>query len=135
MNYKISTEPGARLRIDKWLWAARFFKTRSLAADAVEKGRVKIGGAIVKPAKEVRVGDRVDVTIESVVWQVDVVGVCDVRGPASVAQTLYAETEAGREKRLAELDRRRRFREPAAELQGRPTKRDRRVIDRFSNGS
>ncbi|AJX32396.1 MULTISPECIES: RNA-binding S4 domain-containing protein [pseudomallei group] len=135
MNFKISTEPGARLRIDKWLWAARFFKTRSLAADAVEKGRVKIGGAAVKPAKEVRVGDRVDVTIESVVWQVDVVGVCDVRGPASVAQTLYAETEAGREKRLAELDRRRRFREPAAELQGRPTKRDRRVIDRFSNGS
>ncbi|AIO64901.1 RNA-binding S4 domain-containing protein [Burkholderia oklahomensis] len=135
MNFKISTEPGARLRIDKWLWAARFFKTRSLAADAVEKGRVKIGGAAVKPAKEVRVGDRVDVTIESVVWQVDVVGVCDVRGPASVAQMLYAETEAGREKRLAELDRRRRFREPAAELQGRPTKRDRRVIDRFSNGS
>ncbi|KVD75802.1 RNA-binding protein [Burkholderia sp. ABCPW 14] len=135
MNFKISTEPGARLRIDKWLWAARFFKTRSLAADAVEKGRVKIGGVAVKPAKEVRVGDRVDVTIERVVWQVDVVGVCDVRGPASVAQTLYAETEAGREQRLAELDRRRRFREPAAELQGRPTKRDRRVIDRFSNGS
>ncbi|MDN7671649.1 RNA-binding S4 domain-containing protein [Burkholderia oklahomensis] len=135
MNFKISTEPGARLRIDKWLWAARFFKTRSLAADAVEKGRVKIGGAAVKPAKEVRVGDRVDVTIESVVWQIDVIGVCDVRGPASVAQTLYAETEAGREKRLAELDRRRRFREPAAELQGRPTKRDRRVIDRFSNRS
>ncbi|AOJ67799.1 MULTISPECIES: RNA-binding S4 domain-containing protein [Burkholderia] len=133
MNFKISTEPGARLRIDKWLWAARFFKTRSLAADAVEKGRVRIGGAAVKPAKEVRVGDRVDVTIEGVVWEVDVLGVCDVRGPASVAQTLYAETEAGREKRLAELERRRHFREPAAQLHGRPTKRDRRVIDRFSN--
>lgn len=103
MNFKISTEPGARLRIDKWLWAARFFKTRSLAADAVEKGRVRIGGAAVKPAKEVRVGDRVDVTIERVVWEIDVLGVCDVRGPASVAQTLYAETEAGRAKRLAEL--------------------------------
>ncbi|KWZ42088.1 RNA-binding protein [Burkholderia savannae] len=133
MNFKISTEPGARLRIDKWLWAARFFKTRSLAANAVEKGRVRIGGAAVKPAKEVRVGDRVDVTIEGVVWEVDVLGVCDVRGPASVAQTLYAETEAGREKRLAELERRRHFREPAAQLHGRPTKRDRRVIDRFSN--
>ncbi|CAJ8732275.1 heat shock protein 15 [Burkholderia pseudomallei] len=129
MNFKISTEPGARLRIDKWLWAARFFKTRSLAADAVEKGRVRIGGAAVKPAKEVRVGDRVDVTIERVVWEID------VRGPASVAQTLYAETEAGRAKRLAELERRRHFREPSAELHGRPTKRDRRIIDRFSNGS
>ncbi|RKO01543.1 RNA-binding S4 domain-containing protein [Burkholderia mallei] len=135
MNFKISTEPGARLRIDKWLWAARFFKTRSLAADAVEKGRVRIGGAAVKPAKEVRVGDRVDVTIERVVWEIDVLGVCDVRGPASVAQTLYAETEAGRAKRLAELERRRHFREPSAELPGRPTKRDRRIIDRFSNGS
>lgn len=135
MNFKISTEPGARLRIDKWLWAARFFKTRSLAADAVEKGRVRIGGAAVKPAKEVRVGDRVDVTIERVVWEIDVLGVCDVRGPASVAQTLYAETEAGRAKRLAELERRRHFREPSAELHGRPTKWDRRIIDRFSNGS
>ncbi len=135
MNFKISTEPGARLRIDKWLWAARFFKTRSLAADAVEKGRVRIGGEAVKPAKEVRVGSRVDVTIERVVWEIDVLGVCDVRGPASVAQTLYAETEAGRAKRLAELERRRHFREPSAELHGRPTKRDRRIIDRFSNGS
>ncbi|KVE29878.1 RNA-binding protein [Burkholderia singularis] len=135
MNFKISTEPGARLRIDKWLWAARFFKTRSLAADAVDKGRVKIGGLPVKPAKEVRIGDRVDVTIESVVWQVDVLGVCDVRGPASVAQLLYAETDAGREKRLAELDRRRHFREPAAELHGRPTKRDRRIIDKLSSES
>ncbi|AOK28822.1 MULTISPECIES: RNA-binding S4 domain-containing protein [Burkholderia] len=135
MNFKISTEPGARLRIDKWLWAARFFKTRSLAADAVDKGRVKIGGLPVKPAKEVRIGDRVDVTIESVVWQVDVLGVCDVRGPASVAQSLYAETDAGREKRLAELDRRRHFREPAAELHGRPTKRDRRIIDKLSSES
>ncbi|SMG00844.1 RNA-binding S4 domain-containing protein [Burkholderia singularis] len=135
MNFKISTEPGARLRIDKWLWAARFFKTRSLAADAVDKGRVKIGGLPVKPAKEVRVGDRVDVTIESVIWQVDVLGVCDVRGPASVAQSLYAETDAGREKRLAELDRRRHFREPAAELHGRPTKRDRRIIDKLSSES
>jgi ribosome-associated heat shock protein Hsp15 len=134
MKDKISTEPGARLRIDKWLWAARFFKTRSLAADAVDKGRVRIGGAPVKPAKDVRVGDEVEIAIESVVWQIEVVGVCDVRGPASVAQTLYAETEAGRAKRLAEQERRRTFREPSAGLQGRPTKRDRRVIDKFSGG-
>lgn len=132
MNYKISTEPGARLRIDKWLWAARFFKTRSLASDAVEKGRVKIGGANVKPSKDVRVGDIVEIDIERIVWQVEVLGVCDVRGPATVAQTLYAETEEGRAQRMAEAERRRTFREPAAGLQGRPTKRDRRVIDKLA---
>ncbi|SAL68615.1 heat shock protein 15 [Caballeronia peredens] len=132
MNYKISTEPGARLRIDKWLWAARFFKTRSLASDAVEKGRVKIGGANVKPSKDVRVGDIVEIDIERIVWQVEVLGVCDVRGPASVAQTLYAETEEGRTKRAAEAERRKTFREPAAGMQGRPTKRDRRVIDKLA---
>lgn len=134
MNYKISTEPGARLRIDKWLWAARFFKTRSLAADAVEKGRVRIGGATVKPAKEVRVGDLVEIDIERIVWQVEVLGVCDVRGPASVAQTLYAETEEGRQKRQQENERRKTYREPAANMHGRPTKRDRRVIDKISSG-
>ncbi|MEC5407757.1 RNA-binding S4 domain-containing protein [Paraburkholderia sp. MPAMCS5] len=134
MNYRISTEPGAKLRIDKWLWAARFFKTRSLAADAVEKGRVRIGGASVKPAKEVRVGDLVEVEIETFVWQVQVLGVCDVRGPASVAQTLYAETDRSREKRQVEQERRKTYREPAAALHGRPTKRDRRTIDRFSGG-
>jgi ribosome-associated heat shock protein Hsp15 len=134
MNYRISTEPGARLRIDKWLWAARFFKTRSLAADAVEKGRVRIGGATVKPAKDVRVGDLVEVEIERIVWEVHVLGVCDVRGPAAVAQTLYAETPESRAKRAAEAERRRTFREPAAALHGRPTKRDRRVIDKLSGG-
>ena len=132
MNYKISTEPGARLRIDKWLWAARFFKTRSLATDAVEKGRVRIGGASVKPAKDVRVGDLVEIEIERIVWQIQVLGVCDVRGPASVAQTLYVETEQGKQKRQQENERRKTYREPAAELHGRPTKRDRRVIDKFS---
>ncbi|CAG4887212.1 RNA-binding S4 domain-containing protein [Paraburkholderia saeva] len=134
MNYRIDTEPGARLRIDKWLWAARFFKTRSLAADAVEKGRVRIGGATVKPSKDVRMGDSVEIQIEQIVWQLEVLGICDVRGPASVAQTLYAETSEGREKRLAEQDRRRTYREPAASMHGRPTKRDRRVIDKLSGG-
>ncbi|HTH59173.1 MAG TPA: RNA-binding S4 domain-containing protein [Paraburkholderia sp.] len=132
MHYKISTEPSAKLRIDKWLWAARFFKTRSLAADAVAKGRVRIGGEPVKASKEVRVGDLVEIDIERVIWQVAVLGVCDVRGPASVAQTLYAETDDGRKRRLAELERRKNFREPAAALHGRPTKRDRRIIDKLS---
>ena len=103
MNYRISTEPGARLRIDKWLWAARFFKTRSLAADAVDKAHVRIGGAAVKPAKEVRVGDLVEIEIERIVWQV-------------------------------EQERRKTYREPAAALHGRPTKRDRRTIDKLSGG-
>ena len=132
MNCQISTDPGARLRIDKWLWAARFFKTRSLASDAVEKGRVRIGGANVKPSKDVRVGDLVEIEIEHVLWQVDVVGICEVRGPATVAQTLYKETVSGREKRVAESERRKTYREPAAALQGRPTKRDRRIIDKLS---
>lgn len=132
MNYNVSTEPSAKLRIDKWLWAARFFKTRSLAAEAVAKGRVLIGGEPVKASKEVRVGDLVEIDIERVIWQVAVLGVCDVRGPASVAQTLYAETDDGRKRRIAELERRKHFREPAAALHGRPTKRDRRVIDKFS---
>jgi ribosome-associated heat shock protein Hsp15 len=134
MNYRISTEPGARLRIDKWLWAVRFFKTRSLAADAVEKGRVRIGGATVKPARDVRVGDLVEVENDGLVWQVEVLGVCDVRGPASVAQTLYAETAESMARRQQEIERRRTFREPAAALHGRPTKRDRRIIDKLSGG-
>lgn len=134
MNYKISTEPGARLRIDKWLWAARFFKTRSLAADAVEKGRVRIAGATVKPAKDVRVGDLVEIEIDRIVWEVRVMGVCEVRGPAAVAHTLYEETPASRAKREAEAERRKTYREPSAALHGRPTKRDRRVIDKLSGG-
>ncbi|QIE22478.1 Heat shock protein 15 [Caballeronia sp. SBC1] len=132
MNYQISTDSSARLRIDKWLWAARFFKTRSLASDAVEKGRVRIGGANVKPSKDVRVGDLVEIEIEHVLWQVNVLGICEVRGPAPIAQTLYAETDTGREKRVAESERRKTYREPAAALQGRPTKRDRRIIDKLS---
>jgi ribosome-associated heat shock protein Hsp15 len=134
MNYTISTDPGARTRIDKWLWAARFFKTRSLAADAVEKGRVRIGGAAVKPAKDVRVGDLVTIEIERVVWEVRVLGICEVRGPASVAQTLYAETPESQAKRAAQAEQRRTHPEPAAELHGRPTKRDRRIIDKLSGG-
>ncbi|CAM2194303.1 RNA-binding S4 domain-containing protein [Paraburkholderia sp. A1RI_3L] len=134
MKDKISTDPSARTRVDKWLWAARFFKTRSLAADAVAKGRVRIDGAPVKASKDVRVGDLIDIDIERVVWQVEVRGICDVRGPASVAQTLYAETDDGRARRMQELERRKTFREPAAALHGRPTKRDRRTIDKLSGG-
>jgi ribosome-associated heat shock protein Hsp15 len=134
MQYPISTEADARLRIDKWLWAARFFKTRSLAAEAIGKSRVRVNGDTVKTAKEVRVGDRVTIEIERLRWEVEVRGICEVRGPASVAQTLYAETADSAKARSTELERRKNFFEPAAERQGRPTKRERRVIDRFSGG-
>jgi ribosome-associated heat shock protein Hsp15 len=82
----------------------------------------------------VRVGDLVEIEIERIVWQVEVLGVCDVRGPASVAQTLYAETEESKVKRQVEQERRKTYREPAAALHGRPTKRDRRTIDKLSGG-
>ena len=90
--------------------------------------------AAVTPAKDVRVGDLVVVEIERVVWEVRVLGVCEDRGPASVAHTLYAETPDSQTKRAAEAERRRTYREPAAALQGRPTKRDRRIIDKLSGG-
>lgn len=133
MKYPVSVDAGARVRIDKWLWAARFFKTRSQAADAVDKGRVRINGQTVKPAKEVAVGDMVRIEIDRLAREVAVRGVADVRGPATVAQTLYSETEASVAQRTAELERRRLYREPGAVLQGRPTKRDRRLIGKISN--
>ena len=134
MDYRISTDEGARLRIDKWLWAARFFKTRSLAADAVLKGRVRLAGEPIKPSKEIRMGDVLVIEIERLFWNVEVKGLCEVRGPATVAQGLYEETAESRQKRELERLRRKTYREPAATLQGRPTKRDRRIIDKFSGG-
>jgi ribosome-associated heat shock protein Hsp15 len=133
LDYRISTADDARLRIDKWLWAARFFKTRSLAADAVLKARVRLAGEPTKPSKEIRVGDVLIIEIERLLWHVEVKGLCEVRGPASVAQTLYEETAESRKQRELERLRRKTYREPAATLHGRPTKRDRRVIDKFSN--
>ncbi|MGI4860294.1 MAG: RNA-binding S4 domain-containing protein [Janthinobacterium lividum] len=123
-----------RVRIDKWVWAARFFKTRSLSAQAVEKGRVRVGpdgGDTVKASRDVRVGEVVTIEIEQTVWEVEVLGISDVRGSAPIARMLYAETETGRVRREAEGARRRLFREPGAERDGRPTKRERRTIDRF----
>jgi len=131
MHYAISIDPAARLRIDKWLWAARFFKTRTLATDAVNLGRIQLNGETLKPSREVRVGDRVRIEVERLIWEVEVLGVSELRGPASVAQTLYRETDDSRQIRDAELARRKLFREPAAELHGRPTKRDRRVIGKL----
>jgi ribosome-associated heat shock protein Hsp15 len=119
------------LRMDKWLWAARFFKTRGLAARACELGRVQCHGQPVKPAREVRVGDLLRVTNEGGEFQVEVLLLSHVRGPASIAQTLYRETDASREQRLkvaAERKAMRQFEELPA---GRPSKRDRRRIIQF----
>jgi ribosome-associated heat shock protein Hsp15 len=118
-----------KLRIDKWLWAARFHKTRSLATDELNKGRVLVNGQVAKPSREVKPGDLVTVRSGPVVRTVKVCGLSDVRGPAPVAQTLYDETADSLRDRLAATEQRRLAPEPAlAQTQGRPTKRDRRLL-------
>jgi ribosome-associated heat shock protein Hsp15 len=118
------------VRIDKWLWAARFFKTRSLAADAVERGRVRIGGEPVKPARAVKVNDKIAVDNGSDRWEVMVLGLSDKRGPAPVARALYSETEESIVRRERDQEAKRLFPEPGSSIKGRPTKRDRRALDR-----
>lgn len=116
------------VRMDKWLWAARFFKTRALAARACELGRIQCNAQPTKPARELKVGDMLRVTNDSGDFQVEVLALSDVRGPAAVAQTLYRETEASREQRMkvaAERKAMKQFEQPPA---GRPSKRDRRKI-------
>jgi ribosome-associated heat shock protein Hsp15 len=121
----------ASVRMDKWLWAARFFKTRALAARACELGRIQSNGHPAKAAREVRIGDMLQVTNDGGDFQVEVLLLSEVRGPASVAQTLYRETEASRELRqkvAAERKAMKQFEELPA---GRPSKRDRRKIIQF----
>ena len=119
-----------RLRIDKWLWAARFYKTRSLATDEIDKGRVAVNGQEAKPAREVKVGDTVSMRREGVTRTVVVKGVSDVRGPAPVAQQLYEETPESVEERTRAAEQRRYAREPSLSIEhGRPTKRGRRELD------
>src|SRR5271154_837662 len=119
------------VRIDKWLWAARFFKTRSLAARACELGRVESNGQPVKPAREARIGDMVRVTNDGGEFHVEVLLLSEVRGPATVAQTLYRETEASRELRLKLAEERKAMAQFEVMSIGRPSKRDRREIDRL----
>ena len=119
-----------RLRIDKWLWAARFFKTRSLATEDIDKGRVAINGQAAKPAREVKVGDTVAVRREGLTRTVVVKAISDVRGPAPVAQQLYEETPESLQERERSADQRRYAREPSLAIEhGRPTKRGRRELD------
>jgi len=120
------------MRLDKWLWAARFFKTRSLAQQAVAGGRVQLNGDRTKSAHEVKAGDRVVVRVGEWRWEVKVRALSDRRGPAEEARKLYDETQASRAERLRLADLRRWGAEPAAALKGRPTKRDRRQMDDFT---
>jgi ribosome-associated heat shock protein Hsp15 len=118
------------VRIDKWLWAARFFKTRTLAADAVERGRVRIGGEPVKPARSVKMNEKIFIDNGSTRWEVQVLGLSDKRGSATIAQALYRETEDSIVKRANDQEARRLFPEPGSSIKGRPTKHDRRAISR-----
>ena len=120
------------MRLDKWLWAARFFKTRSLAQQAIVAGRVKLGNERVKPAHALKAGDLVAVRVGELEWHVEVKALAERRGPAEEARKLYAETEASRVERERRIDLRRLGPEPAASLKGRPTKRDRRRLDELN---
>ena len=124
-----------KLRIDKWLWAARFYKTRTLASEEIDKGRVHINGVAVKPAREVKAGDTVMVRIGPISRSVVVQGVSDKRGGAPQAALLFTETPESISTRLAAAEQRRLAPEPAlGHTQGRPTKRERRDTDRVWDG-
>ena len=119
------------VRMDKWLWAARFFKTRSLATRACELGRIEANGQAAKPAREVRAGDLLRVKNDGGDFQLEVLALSSMRGPAAVAQTLYRETEASRELRLKLAEERKAMPRSEAFREGRPSKRDRREIGRL----
>ncbi len=122
------------VRLDKWLWAARFFKTRSQASDAIAGGHVKIGGDRAKGGHSVRVGQRFEIVKDSIRWEVEVLALSDKRGKGADAALLYRETEDGKTRRLKQLEELRAFAIAGPALKGRPTKRDRRAIVRFQSG-
>ncbi len=119
------------VRIDKWLWAARFFKTRALAARACQLGRIQSSGQPAKPARDVRLGDMLHIINDGGEFEVEVLGLSVTRGPASVAQTLYRETEVSKELRLKTAAERRAMRQLEQLPAGKPSKRDRRRIIQF----
>ena len=120
------------VRIDKWLWAARFFKTRSLATDAVDTGRVRLDGERIKPARLVKIDDKLTIDNGAESWEVLVLGISDQRGPAPAARALYHETEASVARREHDHEARKLYREPGTTIKGRPTKRDRRQLSKAS---
>jgi ribosome-associated heat shock protein Hsp15 len=126
-----SQNPDTRVRIDKWLWAARFFKTRALAAEACDRGRIKLNGSPVKPAHDVRAGDWLLISSPAGEFEIRLEIASNVRGSAPVAQTLYVETEASRVERARLAEQRRTMPDPGARRPGRPTKRERRELESF----
>ncbi|HMN92986.1 MAG TPA: RNA-binding S4 domain-containing protein [Hydrogenophaga sp.] len=125
-------EASGRIRLDKWLWAARFYKTRGLAGDEVARGRVQVNGSATKPAREVRIGDRIELQQGPLRRMVVVRALSGVRGPAPVAALLYEETAESVAERQRQAELRRLAPEPAlAQTQGRPTKRERRTLDHW----
>lgn len=121
------------VRLDKWLWAARFFKTRSMAAAAVERGQVRLAGERVKPARTLRVGERLTVQRGDETFDVVISGLSAVRGPAAVARLLYAEAAESIARRNQVKEAARLMKEPAAAIRGRPSKRDARVLRRLAD--
>ena len=120
------------VRIDKWLWAARFFKTRSLATEAVDTGRVRLEGERIKPARAVKIDEKLLIDNGAEIWEVRVLGISDVRGSAPIARLLYEETHASVTKRETDQEARKLHREPGTTIKGRPTKRDRRALSKVS---
>ena len=120
-----------KIRLDKWLWAARFYKTRSLASEEISKGRVNVNNMPAKPAREVGPGDKIAIRKNDPPIEVTVKAVSAIRGPAPVAQLLYEETPESADLRQQMAESRRLFAEPSRGIYGRPTKRDRRSLDRF----
>ena len=126
------TSPAARVRIDKWLWAARFFKTRALASEAVDGGKVHVNGDRVKAARALRPGDRLEIRRGAEQFEVVVRALSEQRGPAAAAQALYEETEAGAARRQALAEQQRAAAAAAPRFEGRPDKRARRALARFT---
>ena len=119
------------MRLDKWLWTARFYKTRSLASAAIDGGKVKLSGVAVKPAKEVKLGDQLQIRAGDQLWVVSVAGFCEQRRPAPEAQQLYRETPESIQERTRQAELRKIAPTPLSENKGRPTKRDRRQLNEF----
>jgi ribosome-associated heat shock protein Hsp15 len=123
------------VRIDKWLWAARFFKTRALASRASDLGRIQSNGQLAKPSRDVHVGDMLQIKNDGGDFQIEVLLLSEMRGPAAVAQTLYRETEASQEARRKLAEERKALQQFETLPEGRPSKRDRRLINRFRGRS
>jgi ribosome-associated heat shock protein Hsp15 len=130
----LETSIPPRVRLDKWLWAARFYKTRSQATEAIHGGHVKGRGERLKAGHAVAVGEVIEIVRGGLVWEVEVIGLSDKRGKGADAQRLYRETEEGGKRRLAQAEAMRAAAEAAPYLKGRPTKRDRRALDRWRGG-